>query len=316
MDLPSPTDDAATTMISTAPTDTSGPTSTSRAARLVEWFRRSLMVVTIAAFLYVAYGYCQLFREWRQGSQPTETPSTPAFEMMPLAGALPLDGPWTFADLDWNLRSSVVTSEQLSVRLKALAEPPQQDATTFPNVSDDLLHLIDALQLKPAEHDGCELYRIDRANLKAQLLVRKVDGHPRAISFVGAYPQDGKRWQVFELTPRAAAATSADTETHMLPMPTGARRQGGRFADDGRLLLELVSLDSNSDALQAAWKTDGWEVRPSGFGNGNGFSYLCRKGDEVVYAWSSNPIDKLQTIMLVHSPTTAELEAQKLIPND
>lgn len=292
-----------------APDDvaTASPT---RAAKFLELFRRGLMVVTVIAFLYVAYGYIQLFSEWQRAAEPSTAPTEASFEMTPLAGVLPLDGPWTFADLEWNLRSSLLTNEEVDRHLRAVMAPPTGDVTGYPDASTDLVELVDSLQLQPAERDGCELYSIDRTTLKAQLLVCKVEEHTKAIAFAGAYPCGDGRWQMFELTPRAAAVKSTHDDTHLLPLPASARRQGGRFADDGRLLLELVALDTTADALIAAWKTKGWEVRQSGFGNGEGFSYLCRQGDNVIYAWSANPPENLQNIMLVNSPTTAELEAQ------
>lgn len=315
MNTPS-TNRIATTEPAVEVLDAAAVTPPARAAKFFEWFRRGLMVVTVIAFLYVAYGYVRLFSEWRQAAEPSTAPTEASFELTPLAGVLPLDGPWTFADLEWNLRSSLQTSEQVDSHLRAVMAPPTGDVSGYPDASADLVDLVASLQLQPMERDGCELYSIDRTTLKAQLLVRKVEGHTKAIAFAGAYPCGDARWQMFELTPRAAAAKSTHVDAHLLPLPAGARRQGGRFADDGRLLLELVTLETTTDALVAAWKTEGWEVRPSGFGNGEGFSYLCRRGDDVIYAWSASPPEKLQNIMLVNSPTTAELEAQKLSPND
>lgn len=296
--------------------DADAATSPTRAAKLIEWFRRGLIVVTVIAFMYVAYGYVLLFRDWRQDGALTVGSSETSFEAMPLGGVLPLDGPWTFADLEWDLRSSLLTSEQVDSRLKAVMAPPTTDFNGYPDASTDLVDLVESLQLQPVERDRCELYSVDRTTLKAQLLVCKVDKHTKAIAFAGAYPRGDGRWQMFELTPRAAASNSAHDVTHLLPLPAGARRQGGRFADDGRLLLELVSFNSTSEALLAQWKAAGWEVRPSGLGTGAGFSYLCRKNDNVIYAWSADTGDDVKNVMLVQSPTNAELRAQHLIPNN
>jgi len=275
-----------------------------------------LLVVTVAAFMYVGYGLGQLFAEWRQAAEPVAPVSTAAFELIPLAGAMPLDGPWSFAALDWNLRSTVLDSSDVDVRLKALADPPAGDVSNYPDVSSELLDLINTLHLQPVERSGFQLYRIDRPDLKAQLLVRAMEGHTKTVAFAGAYPQGGQRWQMFELTPRGTSSNTDTQAAHLLPLPVGALRRGGRFADDGRLLLELISLDTNTDSLIAAWKTAGWQVRPSGVGDGDRFSYLCVRGDDVIYAWSANSSEALQNLMLVRSPTDAELQAQQLIPKD
>ena len=66
--------------------------------------------------------------------------------------------------------------------------------------------------------------------------------------------------------------------------------------------MEFVSLHSDADTLVSSWKTAGWEVRPSGLGNPGSFSYLCARGDEVVYAWSADSPDALENLMLVRTP--------------
>jgi hypothetical protein len=92
---------------------------------------------------------------------------------------------------------------------------------------------------------------------------------------------------------------------HLLPLPAGARCDGGRFADDGAALLELISLNSTSEQLFSAWRKAGWEIRPSGYGGPNDFSYLCGRGNEVIYAWSADPPSALQNLMLVRTPSHA-----------
>ena len=122
-----------------------------------------------------------------------------------------------------------------------------------------------------------------------------------------AYPASGDTWQLYVFTPQASdRGDSASAAPHLLPLPAGARRSGGRFADDGRVLLELISLDSTAEELLADWKAAGWEVRPSGIADPADFSYLCARGNEVVYAWSADPHDSLQNLMLVRTPTPAD----------
>jgi hypothetical protein len=122
-----------------------------------------------------------------------------------------------------------------------------------------------------------------------------------------AFPQNAERWQYFELIPRrSTAASPVATKPQLLPLPLGARRDGGRFADDGRPLLELVSLDSNAEELFSLWKTAGWEVHPSGAGSRDDFSFLCARGNDVIYAWSADPRSSLQNLMLVRTPTSSD----------
>lgn len=280
--------------------------------RTANWFRPALIVVTIVAFFYVAYGYVQLFAEWRRATQPESTTSSPATEMLPLGGALPLDGPWIFGDVNWSLRSSVSTRDEVEAHIDKLASAPQGDVDNLPALSDDLLELIHSAHLQPVERNGCQLYQISRTDLKCQLVVRLVGQQPRVASFAGGYALNDRQWQLFELVPQSVASRTDREVDHLLPLPPNAVRRGGRFADDGRLLLEFVSLDCGTGSLIETWQRAGWEVRPSGLGAGASFSYLCRRGNDVIYAWSADTGESLQSMMLVRSPTEEEIRAQRL----
>jgi hypothetical protein len=170
------------------------------------------------------------------------------------------------------------------------------------------------VHLQPEERGADRIYHLDRPDLKVELIARNVDGHEKAVAIACAYPQSGSHWQLFELTPGEAAHKSDRETTHLLPVPADVSRSAGRFADDGSLLLELLTLNSSSDALTDSWRKAGWEVRPSGIGDPGGFSFLCGHGNEVIYAWSPDPLDSLKTVMLVRSPTDEELRALQSIP--
>jgi hypothetical protein len=92
----------------------------------------------------------------------------------------------------------------------------------------------------------------------------------------------------------------------LLPLPAGAARVGGRFADDGHALLELITLSSTANQLIATWNAAGWEIRPAGFGAAAEFRYLCARGDQVIYAWSADEPGALQNLMLVRAPSNAD----------
>ena len=91
-----------------------------------------------------------------------------------------------------------------------------------------------------------------------------------------------------------------------MPLPPDATRSGGRFDEDGQLLLELVSVTSTADHLLAAWRKAGWEVRPSGLGQPGDFTYLCARGADVIYVWSADPPKAIANLMLVRTPDAAD----------
>jgi hypothetical protein len=276
--------------------------------------RGSLFAVMVAGLVYMGFGFGRLFAQWRHASQPAASTTKSAFELSPLSSALPFSGPWTFAGLDWNLASTVLSGADSEARLKVLAEPPAALTGHCPDVSEELLRIIDTLRLQPVEKSGFQLYTYQHLGLRAQLLARKVGGRMKAVTFAIVYPQNGQQFQMFELTPDRASSNPGGDEGHLLPLPAGARRLAGRFGGDGRLLLELLSLTSDAHTLVAAWKNAGWEVRPSGLGTFGTLSVLCRRGNDVIYAWSANPNGSLESLMLVRSLTDAELQAQPSSP--
>lgn len=224
---------------------------------------------------------------------------------------MPLDGPWVFGDLDWNLKSAVANREEIEALINRLASAPIKDDVNLPPLNQDLLELIHSTHLQPVERNGCQVYQLSNTNLKCQMVVRVVEQQPRVVSFAGGYALDERQWQSFELIPTDISSRTGTAAEHLLPLPTDAVRRGGRFSRDGQLLLELVALKSTAESLVGTWQHAGWEVRPSGLAVGNSFSYLCRRGNEVIYAWSADTSASLETIMLVRSPTEDELKAQR-----
>jgi hypothetical protein len=220
---------------------------------------------------------------------------------------MPLEGPWSFAQLNWDIRSQFISSAEVAGRLERLAT---SSATTndeqLPNLSAELVELAQGLGAKATDGLGNRVFQLDRPNLKARLIVRNVAGKDKVVAMAAALPHSAERWQYFELNPRGSAAASPVALPQLLPLPPGARRDGGRFADDGRPLLELVSLDSNAEELFSLWKAAGWEVHPSGAGSPDDFSFLCARGDDVIYAWSADPRSSLQNLMLVRTPTSSD----------
>jgi hypothetical protein len=282
-----------------------GADSTGRAARLI---RTMLWLLIAVAGCYVAYGYSQWWKEWRRPQQPIEEFASSGFDPKALVAEMPLEGPWTFARLDWDIRSQFISSAEVTNRLEKLATSSAATSDEqLPDLSAELVELARGLGAKATDGLGNRVFQLDRPNLKARLIVRNVAGKAKVVAMAAALPQSAERWQYFELIPRRqAAASPVATKPQLLPLPPGARRDGGRFADDGRPLLELVSLNCNADELFSLWKAAGWEVHPNGAGSPDDFSFLCVRGDDVIYAWSADPRSSLQNLMLVRTPTSSD----------
>jgi hypothetical protein len=267
-----------------------------------------LIAIGFALACYLAYGIGKFSAGLKQVARPVVAREADSTEFDPLAAALPLAGPWSFDELDWNLRSQAIEKKEINALFTSLAaSPPATTDAQLPDTDQKIIDLIAALNVRPTEQLGNQIFRLERSDLKAQLVARKVAGQTKTATFAIAYPQNGSTWQLYEFIPRPTGEnTKSDTISaapHLLPLPAAARRSGGRFADDGHVLLELVSLDASAAQLLAIWKDAGWEVRPSGLAGADDFSFLCARGEDVIYAWSADPADSLQNLMLVRTAT-------------
>lgn len=271
------------------------------------YVRTALLVIAVAAACYVSYGFGRLWAEWREAKQTVANLPVTEADVNSMSAIMPLAGQWSFAELGLGFRSTTIPASEATARLDAMTASVRVDKDVeLPDVSPDFIELAESLHIRPIELDGNQIYILDRPDLKARLVVRPIEGRTRIVALAAAYPQGDDRWQLLECTP-SAAVEQVDTEApHLLPLPEGAERNGGRFADDGRMLLELVTLWSNADDLLSSWKDAGWEVRPSGLGSPDAFSYLCVRSHEVIYAWSADPRNAVENLMLVRTPDAAD----------
>jgi hypothetical protein len=280
-----------------------------KSARLARGFRFALTVLVVVVCCYVAYGFGKFWALWRQTKQPVAAHHADVPDLNPMAAVLPLAGPWSFDELDWSLRSQLVETNEVDTLFATFAATqPTTTESALPETDRKIIDLITALQARPTEQNGNRVYRLERSDFKAQLVARNVAGSTKTVVFAMAYPQSDNEWQIYEFTPRTTA-TNTNTNTnasHLLPLPAAARRSGGRFADDGQVLLELISLEASAEQLLAAWKDAGWEVRRNDVANPADFAYLCARGEEVIYAWSADRSDSLKNLMLVRTATSSD----------
>jgi hypothetical protein len=272
--------------------------------------RRILGVAFVATACFGAFRLGRLWADWRGVSQTSFVPAAVTAQIEAAHAALPLAGHWTFADSDWDFKSRTVAAEQIDDELAAVADSFALDvAPQSTAASQELVEYIRRLDLEPVERDGNQIYRLDRRDLKAVLVVREFADHRPSVAAAFACRQARGAWELFELSPHSSASGALSAANDLLPLPTSATRNGGRFADGGQLLMELVTLDDRAHSakeLLASWHAAGWDVRPSGLAAAGSFSYLCRRGGEVVYAWSADSHDALQNLMLVRTPAPAD----------
>lgn len=273
--------------------------------RVARW---GILVTGFAICCVSAYRLGVLVSDWRHPADLAALRRADAADLASLSPTLPLAGIWAFDELDWNMRSEWTSEKELGVKFETLASQPSVVADTeLPDADQEFLALAATLGVRSTELEGRRIYRLSRPGLQAQWITREVAGKAKSCAFAVAYPSLDDQWQLFEFTPRAKdAAATTSQKSHLLPLPAAAHRDGGRFADDGRMLMEFVSLESTADALVRDWNAAGWDVRTSGMGEPGEFSYLAVRGSETIYAWSADPASAMRNLMLVRTPAGAD----------
>jgi hypothetical protein len=278
-------------------------------SRIEAAVRAALIIAIVVAGWRVGRSYIALFKEWHQLGRPVASVSASRLDAFP--AVLPLAGQWSFADSDWNIRTQSKSTAQVAALFESLAATSAaENSDELPDLDPQLGELIEKFQITPVEKNGNRVYKLDQRDMKAQLVVRDVAGRARMIGFAVAFAQPSGNWQSAEFTPSVPHINRDATLGHLLPLPAEARRHGGRYDDAGRLLMELVEIHRDADRLLAEWRTAGWDVRPTGMGTADDFSYLCARGDEMVYAWSAEPPGALENLMLVRSPAPSDTKAK------
>lgn len=269
---------------------------------------RGLVIAAIVTYAcYLAYGFGKLWAERQRAAQPREARLAAATSLDSPAIMLPLAGHWSFAELDWSLRSENSSTSDVAERFATLAaQPAPNNVDSLPDVSPELVRLVEGLKIGPTERNGNRIYRLEQPQLKAQLIIRPAGGQLKAVSLAVAYRQDSDSWRLLDFTPQRSAGGAASNNACLLPVPIGSKRCGGRFTDDGQALLELVAVDSTAKGLFALWNDAGWECRHSGLAGAAQFSYLCVRGKEVIYAWSADPPTAIRNLMLVRTPAPGD----------
>lgn len=265
-----------------------------------------LPLLTFAVCCLVAFRVGEFLANRRHAAELADFRTAGAAESNSLAATMPLAGMWSFDELNWSIRSEIIPAAEVDAKLSSLDVATESEATVLPDTDKDFVELIELLHVQPIERDCNQVYRLDRNSMRLLLVTRRVGDRSKTVAWAMAYPHDDENWQLYRFAPRFTKQNGGGGETHLLPLPSGARRTSGRFADDGQALMEFITLEASADDLLANWKEAGWNVHRSGFAGPTDFSYLCARGDEVIYAWSAEEPATIQNLMLVRTPAGAD----------
>ena len=165
---------------------------------------------------------------------------------------------------------------------------------------DDSLATVKSSRTKSPSFAPDSELAINEPTLKAFL---KMDDNAEVASATLAM-QTGDQWQVLKL----GNSEPNQATPHLLPLDR-SKRVCGRWSADNRLLLEIVSVNAKRHDLLDKWRGEGWEIRHTRWGGLDSFSFLCVKGDHVVYAWSQQH-EQITSLLLSSSPDVALRQAK------
>ena len=204
---------------------------------------------------------------------------------------MPSSGYWSFTDTALSIRKIDCDDAALESQLEKLLAVDNASAAA----GRDASHLVAIAQSNGATRSDCPAgvcWTFDHSNLRLRLVTSDSD-NPALIAAAVAIRAAGQ-WQLTMLQPRQQRSD------HLLPLPADASTICTRRTESGQLQMELVSTTGSSEHLLSQWEAGGWEIRQTPWGTADSFSYVCARGDLVVYAWSDSTADS-RTIMLTAS---------------
>ena len=201
---------------------------------------------------------------------------------------IPAHGFWTFADAEMSIEQVSCSEGELNRHTQEIlsSKPLPMDA------KQDASQLIAMAKSNGATQTECiagTAWEIDTPSLRLCLLASK-SKTPFLVAAAIAFA-DGDRWQLTKLTPKRSQSD------RLLPLPADAQTCCTRQNDSGELQMELVNTSTSGEHLLRLWRKNGWRPQPSPWSTSESFSYLCVRGEEVVYAWSESLVGS-RTLML------------------
>lgn len=215
-----------------------------------------------------------------------------------LLRGLPPEGPWTFGDNAWAIAAVEVSAAELDRRLLAFDQSVAAADVDSNLAERPALPLGDRLGAAVRSSEvapGRRVYRHETPRARLRIATGTAQGVERFLGGALAMVVDpaGLRWKLWEMLPnsqeRSQPRAPAKIGSPLMPLPESARRLAGRWAIDGRLWLEIVDIP-DSAAMPRFWAERGWTVLPLD----DLHHYVCRRGEEVVLAWTPTPLVQLR----------------------
>jgi hypothetical protein len=269
---------------------------------------RIVRLLLIAAVLWLGWQTLTSFRELLSDSPPVghvDTDTTALPELPPPPAMQLLDGAWVFGDQAWRLEVGPVSVEQLPQRLTRLP-PSSAPPGAVSDLEQRILKLGQVLA-KPESLDESRRRYVARLGEARGVVFTTGDGpNERVLLARLAFRGQEARWQLLELSPRAAGQTAAPLAgNHLLPLAERAKLLGQRREDSGRVMCELISVAETPDELRKFWQGRGWTVETYPDQPADEGPWYCQRGGDAVHVWlrRDGQQDGRRLLILVRMPT-------------
>ncbi len=258
-----------------------------------------------AAFCWIGASHRSggLARERQMGREsacpaPVSLPVPPGVFSSPTADISA--GTWTVAGAEWGFRVRQAGDGQIEALLAELPGGGQVARIAGP----DGMELLDVLKSRLAElsREGeVAVYGCDLPSVRIRAFVRETASGSALLGGHLAYPRGPGQWTLTTVVPQGQDHAVGGSLHSLLPLPDDARRIGSRYGDDGCLQCDLVLVRTPLETLVRGWSGLGWRVERLAGPHGEGRTFLCSQGRELVQVSVSSGPEPDEVLLILTS---------------
>lgn len=265
--------------------------------RIIQYTSRLICIVSVAWFGLIVIGSVDSAKQISLANDKNDD-RLANLCLLPQA-LMPTEGYWSFPETGLSVAQFVCETSELQEHLNLSSMTNAKANADFD--ASELVELAASSGATRVDSESGTLWSHENRDIKVRLLTSEASP-PMLIGAVVAM-RDGDQWQLVSLSPKQ------NQTTHLLAMPTDATTTCTRRSPAGDLQMELITTSEPNERLIRRWVDDGWEVQHTPWGDAESFSYLCARGEEVIYAWAVASSTE-RTIMLTSATSNSRINGQ------
>lgn len=246
-------------------------------------------------------------------------------------------GGWVFGGSSWTCRRLRFENESFEEKwagmLAERRQAPPVSGQPDPAAHESLLEMIRFFtDHHPAFLSGTETVRSEEGIIHRRFRLQSVDvsvftvepddesKKERLLEILVSIRDEDDHHQIFGFQRTEEGSSSRAPYRSLLSLPDGARSICARLDRDDAPIFEMIRLDTTAEQLANLWRRDGWAVPRNdhpphsssltAFRTSDTMSRLrqfemtCSRGGRSIYAWSTDPPDRIQTLFLFCRPSS------------